>query len=236
MAKIASHIIVLFLGLILGYWLFNTPPPVADKRIAQLAPPPVESQNRDALPPPPVETSELADPILVSKLKTIITTQKEKIEELEFALQQIDAIKASQEIVDPPVLETISMKEMESRFKDSIKNRFKKYAIELDKEQLAEFQKMFESDQTKETWSAEYENYISRFISEEDRDGLHYVDEINCNQRMCRLQVQTSDEDHWQQLYSNMTQQDWFNSMTLTEKSDIPGMFIYYIPKPQTVN
>ncbi|TQV75085.1 hypothetical protein FLL45_09085 [Aliikangiella marina] len=169
----------------------------------------------------------------LEQLRRLVDTQASKINSLEAALEQY-ATKESAESDSPPKgLETISMDDFENRMKGSFRNRFKGVAIELKPEQIKEFNRMFDANSQKSEWGVEYENRITNFIANSDPNGLHFIEEVNCINHMCRLKVQSSEAADWQNLYSNMTNENWFNSMTLVEKSDIPGMHIYYIPKPQ---
>jgi len=55
-------------------------------------------------------------------------------------------------------------------------------------------------------------------------------DDIRCQGDICRLEISTSSEETWEQIYADMTRQDWYTSITFEEDSDYTGQHIYYLP------
>ena len=78
-----------------------------------------------------------------------------------------------------------------------------------------------------------FENRVVDFISREDPNSMHYLDEVGCNKSMCRLKVQSTEGEQWQKIYANMTKESWYNSMTLVEKSEDPGQLYLLHSQPQ---
>ena len=130
-------------------------------------------------------------------------------------------------------LETVSMKDFEEKMKAQFLERFKGYAIELEGERLESIKKEFDRDNGKSEWSNEYENHINAYIQDNDPERLHFVDELTCNNNMCRLKVNSSEPNNWNSLFLSLTQQNWYNSITLKENSEDSSIFIYFITRPQ---
>lgn len=190
-----------------------------------------------------IESTHYSEAKLIAKLNAQIKSQQLKIAELEDLLKRKNVKTAalqlsnSQDILkEPQAIETLSMQDFENKMKDQFLERFKGFAIELEGERLDSIKKEFNKDSTKSNWNADYENNINAFIQDNDPHRLHYIDELNCNSNMCRLKVNTNQPNNWQQLFLRMTQQAWYHSITLSEKSGDPSIFIYFITKPQNLS
>jgi len=233
--KIISYGLAVTVGFILAYLIFagpseKQPAMVEQTKIIDSKPLKKTGNQENLLEQIAANSQDKAAEI--DQLRTLVKNQATRINELELELKdKIAEIDAKPE--NPSKLETITMDDFEDRIKGSLKNRFRGVAIELKEDQVAEFNKMFNNSSTKSEWGVEFENQIASFITNGDPNGLHFVEEVNCINQMCRLKVQSNESQSWQELYSSMTKENWFNSMTLVEKSEIPGMHIYYIPKPQ---
>ncbi|MET1257280.1 hypothetical protein [Aliikangiella maris] len=159
--------------------------------------------------------------------------QQEKIiADLQTQIANLKAsLKSDSNQAPPPKLKTISVDDFEKEVKDKLFSHFKGYAIKLGENELENIKKSFDGQQTRSNWSAEFENNMNAFFSESNADNRHFIEELNCNDSMCRLKVDSSDMNNWQQIYAQMTQQDWYQSITLVESTDSPNQIIYYIPK-----
>jgi hypothetical protein len=238
-------LVALIAGLSMGYFLFSDNPAPnlstspANQTIDRQSVETVADTSQQLIETEVASLATTAAPLLkndalINQLYAKIDEQKQQIAALEQSLLQLQQAAEPEPLAEAESLETISMADFEKKIKGAFRDRFKGYAIELNDEQNDEFKKMFEREQKRSTWSAEFENSINEFIRVNDPNGIHYVDEVVCNHMGCRLKVQSSEMEDWQKLYSSMTRQGWFDSMTLVKKSDTPGTMVYYIPKPQT--
>lgn len=237
--NLLKYAITLTLGIIIGFFLIETeqtPANIAAETIDDSCSIEVNAADVTHL-SPPVELKALEVVNNSEKLKNIITEQQHRIKQLERALS-----KTTAQIIDntstpkadtQESIQTITMKDFESKIQNQFVDRFKGYAIEIEEKQLEDFRRGFDSNSEKSQWSAEYENSINEFLTQADPNNLHYVEEVSCNTSMCRLKIQSGEADNWQQVYSEMTRQKWFESITLKEPSLDPNYFVYYIPKPQ---
>ena len=242
-----KYLMVLTLGLVFGYLIFTeqVTQPVIDNNLN------LEPIDKIIEPVTSVSLLEKPDGViyaqenppekdLIQQLNKKIETQQEKINELENLLTQkndsnltLQKNQIQEELLTPQAIETLSMQDFESKMKDQFLDRFKGYAIELDGERLDSIKKEFNKDSSKADWNVDYENNINTFLQDNDPNRLHYVDELICNSNMCRLKVNTNQPNNWQQLFLRMTQQAWYNSITLSESSGDPSIFIYFMTKPQ---
>lgn len=235
-----KHAISLCLGIFLGYLFFSHQPPQPVSEPLPIKAATVTPVRESDLPPQAPAKSDLISSneraIVNDNHQQVIERQQQTIEQLKVALRQLEEIPpitTDVEELTPDQLETISIEDFEKRIQTQFMQRFRGFAVKLEGEQLEQIRDSFEKDSTRADWNSNYENNISRFISDSDPNGLHYVDELSCNRNMCRLKVQSSEVNSWQKLYHSMTQQSWYNSMTLTESSADPNTFVYYIPRPQ---
>ncbi len=225
-------------GLIAGYAYFS---PSGSTTSVIVTPHEMNSDNSNTS-----QNSEKADSsrAQIDELNQIITAQSERILTLQAELSslatEVPVVTApptevsktmvkKEEEIEPLV--TITTDDFNRKIKDQFLSRFKGYAIQMEGEQLAELQKNFDRQQEKNSWSAEYENHISDYLSRQDPNGIHFIEELNCNKNMCRLKVQSTEGQQWKKLYASMTKQDWYSSMTLVEKNENPNKHIYYIRK-----
>jgi len=127
-------------------------------------------------------------------------------------------------------LKKMSMQDFEESMKDSFVDRFKGIVLELSGSELEAIKKSFSDSSDKNDWSYLYENSIANFLSENDLNGDHIVQTISCNTQICRLEINTNNDESWSSLYASMTQQPWYKTITVEESSDYPGNHIYYLP------
>jgi hypothetical protein len=237
--KALQFLMIFTLGLIIGIWLFSSPTLVSKQD-------PNQAVTLKQQPQPASDLTSEQRTQALNQLNQQIEEQAHTIAELSNQIKQLQ--QANEQLqqgqiqhaptadIDEtprlPALEVLSMQDFESRLKDQFLDRFRGVAIELAGEQLADVRKSFNQNQSKDGWSAQYENQIGDFFSQNDPNRLHFIEEVNCNTQMCRVKVQPSDANHWKKLYSNLTQQEWYASMTLIEQSDNSNTQVYYIPKP----
>ncbi len=189
----------------------------------------------------PTDSSQATTPLTVNQslnsddkiaaLSQTISEQQNRIKALTQQIEQLNSNKLSKVTPDES-LETISMQDFEKQMQSQFLNRFKGVAIEISERELKPIKATFENGQAKGQWNAEYEANIIEHIQQADPNGLHFVDELTCNRRYCRLQVNSSDPKNWQKLYSSLTKQSWYKSMTLSEKSEDNNQITYYITEP----
>jgi regulator of replication initiation timing len=175
----------------------------------------------------------------LTELDNLINSQQQKIENLQANLERQITLNNQLRITPSEVeevkgLESLTMEDFEKKMKNQFFDRFKGYAIEITGKRLESMQKEFDRDSGKLEWSSQYENHISNYIQDNDPERLHFVDELNCNSNMCRLKVSSSEPNGWNRLFLNLTQQTWYNSITLKENSEDPTTFIYFITKPKS--
>ena len=140
-----------------------------------------------------------------------------------------EALPPPIETNDPP-LKKMTMQDFEESMKDSFVDRFKGVVLELSGSELEAIKKSYSDSSDKNDWSYQYENSITNFLSANDLNGDHFVQTINCNTQICRLEINTNDDESWSSLYASMTQQPWYKTITVEENSDYPGNHIYYLP------
>lgn len=127
-------------------------------------------------------------------------------------------------------LKKMTFEDFEDSMKESFTDRFKGVVIELSGEKLDDIKQAFsQSDETNEK-SVQYENSISNFLAENNSDGDHFIQSLRCNTHICRLEVNTNNNDSWNVVYGSLTQQSWYESITIQEASEYPGNIIYYLP------
>ncbi|MGX5201052.1 hypothetical protein [Aliikangiella sp. IMCC44632] len=237
--KALQFLMVFTLGLIIGIWPFGHSTTNLN----------ANSENSLTSTEASLAANDWIEPELTSNLSHLelqlkeqadtIASLKNQVNQLQTVNKQLSQNKRpnndSQSITEAaprPELEVLTMQDFETRIKDQFLDRFRGIAIQLEGEQLAEVKTSFSQNQNKDGWSAQYENYISDYFSQNNPSNAHFIEEINCNTRMCRLKVQPGDTNQWKKLYANLTQQEWYSSMTLVEQSESSNTKIYYIPKP----
>lgn len=129
-----------------------------------------------------------------------------------------------------PLLKKMSMQDFEESMKDSFVNRFKGVVLELSGNELEAVKKSYSNSTDRNDWSNNYENSIASFLAENDLNGDHFVQTINCNTQVCKLEINTNNDETWSRLYASMTLQPWYKTITVEENSDYPGNHIYYLP------
>lgn len=173
--------------------------------------------------------------LLVSKNKEIALL-KNHIKEQNLQLAQfkksaeLDAnSKAVPEQTTKPALKNMTFSDFEDSMKQSFTDRFKNVVLQMS-EELENVKTSFEQSTDTNEWSSNYESLISSYLAEHNSNGEHFVESLSCNTRVCRLEVNTTDENSWDSLYAGLTSQSWFESLTIQEQSDYQGNVIYYLP------
>ncbi|WP_196141087.1 hypothetical protein [Aliikangiella sp. G2MR2-5] len=159
---------------------------------------------------------------------------KEKILQLEKEIEKLKWEVAALTPEEEKAIRTITMDEFENQMKSHFQNRFRGLVIQLGEDQMKSIKEDFEKVLDKAEWNSLYESRINQFIRDNDSEGLHFVDEFRCNSRICKLSVNSNDENHWNRLYLSLTKQEWFQSMTISEGNDVVGRLTYYITSPKS--
>ncbi len=246
--SILKHLVSLTLGLLIGYYLFSSETSSSnnDTRSEQAMSDVAHQQSASASKPMNVvQIPETTPTASMAKLtqsnvalnendKKIIEQQKAQILALESEIFRLQKHQSTDETTQS--LQVMSMNDFETHIKSQFLNRFRGIAIEVSGRELDGIRKEFSRNQTKAEWNADYENRITDFIQRTDSDGLHFVDELTCNNRFCRLTVNSSSPEDWRKLYHQMTEQSWYQSMTLSEKTNDPNRRVYYITEPNLNN
>ncbi|MEP1740931.1 MAG: hypothetical protein ABJI60_20920 [Kangiellaceae bacterium] len=135
----------------------------------------------------------------------------------------------SKEQTEAP-LRTMNMQTFEESMKTQFTDQFKGIVLQLEGQRLEDIKQSYNNSSEKNEWSNQYENSIANFLAAHDENGDHYLQSLNCNTNVCRLEVNTNDADNWNSLYAKMTNESWYQSITVQEQSDYPGNVIYYLP------
>jgi len=165
---------------------------------------------------------------LKSQLSSLLQTTQENV--------QIDADptptkqNSGSEDQQAQSLKKMTFKDFENSMKESFTERFKGVVIELSGEKLNDIKNAFSQSQNTDNKSVQYENSISNFLAENNTNGDHFIQSLRCNTHICRLEVNTNNNESWNTVYASMTQQSWYESITVQEASEYPGNIIYYLP------
>ena len=141
-----------------------------------------------------------------------------------------EKLSAESNQVKDPTLKKMSMKDFEESMKDSFVDRFKGIVLEISGEELDAMKKTFSETNERNEWSNRYEESIANFFADNDRDGEHFIQSINCNTKICRLEINTNNDATWNTLYASMTEEPWYKTITLEEDTGYPGNHVYYLP------
>ncbi len=167
---------------------------------------------------------------VVDSKDRIIDRLKKRIESLELKLSSI-AENNPEELQTEPKLTKLSMKELRKRMNNDFKDKFKGMVVESSERELSNMKRAFESDQTENQWSKQYTENINDFLDNGDIASEHFIQNIECKSHMCKLEISSNNDESWGKLYSSMTEQDWYQSITFMEKSEYPGFYVYYLPR-----
>ncbi|MBV1910736.1 MAG: hypothetical protein KUG78_15645 [Kangiellaceae bacterium] len=162
----------------------------------------------------------------IAQLEALLAKGKENrmpITEVEDPSETETATETSQ-------LQKMSYTDFEHSMKTSFTDQFKGVVLQFEGKRLEDIKKSYQSSSDKNEWSAEYENRLASYVTENDINGDHFIQSLDCNSSICRLEVNTNDSQNWDQLYSALTRETWYESITIQEKSDYPGNVIYYLP------
>ena len=165
---------------------------------------------------------------------SVIQSLKDEINALSkrLAVTSIDEISTNNENKENnnAPLKKMGMDDFESLTKETFIDKFKGVVLSVSGKQLESLKKGFENSVDSDGESLAYQNQISDYLLNNNPYSEHYVDDIRCQGDICRLEISTSNEDNWNQLYADMTRQDWYTSITFEEESEYPGQHIYYLP------
>ena len=122
------------------------------------------------------------------------------------------------------------MNDFEESMKSSFVDRFKGVILEISGKELESMKNAYNATSDKNEWSNKIESSISSFLAENELEGEHFIQGLNCNTSICRLEVNTNNNETWNTLYASMAQEPWYDTITMQENSDYPGNHIYYLP------
>lgn len=165
----------------------------------------------------------------IALLKNRITEQNQQLAQFKKSLEQQGDSDKVTELATKPALKNMTFSDFEDSMKQSFTDRFKNVVLQMS-EELENVKTSFEQSTDTNEWSSNYESLISSYLAEHNSNGDHFVESLSCNTRVCRLEVNTTDEGSWDSLYAGLTSQSWFESLTVQEQSDYQGNVIYYLP------
>lgn len=234
-----THFVTFLSGALLAYLFFQHEPPTRVKSDYSLTntsevqnPLMAEShsEEKDYLQIIVAKDKEITK--LKSQLSNFISKQLKQPtsnnnENLEIQLAEETDQETNQETSS---LKKMSFQDFEETMKDSFSDRFKGIILELSGKKLDDIKRSFQQSSDSNEWSVQYEDSIAAFLQENDLNGDHFIQSLSCNPSVCRLEVNTNNPESWNSLYASMTEQEWYESITIQENSDYPGNVIYYLP------
>jgi len=166
----------------------------------------------------------------IARLKVLLSSDSKNLQEI-VQQNKIDDPQKQLTKTKSTSLKKMTFKDFEDSMKVSFTDQFKGIVIELSGDKLDDLKNAFsQSDETNEQ-SIQYENAILNFLAENNASGDHFINSLRCNTHICRLEVNTNDNESWSTTYAAMTQESWYASITIQEESDYPGNIIYYLPR-----
>ena len=170
-------------------------------------------------------------------LKRIIAKQANTIERLNTNISDLSDQIASllnndKNIVskeNSPLIK-MEMDDFENLTKETFVEKSKGIVLNISGNRLESLKRGFERSLNQDEKSLTYQNNISGYLLDNNPYSEHYIDDLRCQGDICRLEISTSNEETWEQIYAGMTRQDWYTSITFEEESEFPGRHIYYLP------
>jgi len=159
----------------------------------------------------------------IERLKTNISDLSEKIGSFLLKNENI----ASNE--NSPLIK-MEVDHFENLAKETFVEKFKGIVLSISGNRLEALKRGFEGSVDQDEKSLAYQNNISGYLLDNNPYSEHYIDDLRCQGDICRLEISTSNDETWEQIYADMTRQDWYTSITFEEESEIPGRHIYYLP------
>jgi len=231
--SLLTNLSILILGIVIGYWLFFTPQ-ITDT---------IKQQN-------PIELSEIEFQHENNHLQTATAQDQriaqllEEIKQLKTKLNQLTHKKSltvqnpSNQLKNGIASKTVdnnltkmNIEDFNNMMQKSILSRSRSIILQFDNNRIEELKKDFENLPAPDEWSTNYQDKISQFITENDNSGDLFINSVDCRISLCRLEVNTNGSQQWEELYLKMSQQAWFQSVTIQEKTDYPDTIIYYLIK-----
>ena len=241
MPSYLKYALFLCCGVLLGYFLFaitapsqaTSPlsvPPKSNILVDPTEPSPSASHLRKAsgVPMPSATAALLADKN--SEIKSL-KLKLAKLTEGFHTLNANNARGSSATATQTSAMNILSMDDLHRKMEQQFEDQMKFTMIKLEGRRLKDIQDSFEQDTRRNDWSANYETKISEFIQTNDTNSLHFVENLECKSRICKLEITSADVDAWQQLFARMVQQDWYRTVNMVWKPDDDGRLTYYLPR-----
>ena len=164
----------------------------------------------------------------------IVRKQDEEIAHLkaEVAQMKTAAQKPASENSQYEPMQIMSFEEMTDSLQETLRNQFRNRIFIVPEKMMRQLKEEF-LEESYSTWGMEYQDKILDFFVTADAENQYYLQNIECKTKICRLEVNTENGAVWRQIYSSMTHQDWYSSITFQEESDYPGTVIYYLMRDE---
>jgi hypothetical protein len=154
-----------------------------------------------------------------------IATLKTEIELLKISNIENQADENKPTIMTKPMTMDDFGKNMISSMMKDIKN----VIIEPSEDEAADLRKSFAEEDTFAEDAIKRTDEIHNYLQSINENNQFYIDNLECGIKICQLEVTTNDTEKWPASYASLVSQDWFNNITMKEKSDDPNKFIYFI-------
>ncbi|MDQ7048133.1 MAG: hypothetical protein Q9M92_00785 [Enterobacterales bacterium] len=226
------------MGIFIGYWGF-----AAQRSTDKEGQENVASLNREAslAQNDNVQSTATQQQTRIHQLLKKIKRLENKLEDLTHRVSSTTAVQEPPKQQNSKMLAVksdknltkMNIEDFNNMMQESIVSRSRSIILQFDDKRIAELKEDFDKLQFSDEWSINYQDKMSQFITENDSSGDLFINTINCRTSICRLEVNTSNLQFWEALYLNMSQQSWFQSITIQENTDYPDTIIYYLIKQE---
>ena len=152
---------------------------------------------------------------------------KKKIAELEKRLttkQENLAASASHQ--------AMSSEQLTEQAMEHLQMLMKKRVMEITDQQLEDFEQRFAQSDASSDWSKDYQVKLESFIQSNNEKGTHYIQDLRCKSKLCRLEIASDDHSAWSELVADMINQPWYSSLMLQKpQMTEAGTLLYFLPE-----
>ncbi|MCW8876263.1 MAG: hypothetical protein OQJ89_15395 [Kangiellaceae bacterium] len=165
----------------------------------------------------------------LNELKVENQSLKNKIAELE---AQLSTKSEKTDIAPGYQQQALSSEQLGEQALKHVEMLMRKRVMEISGEQLEDFEQRFAQTDSSSDWSRDYQVKLESFIQKNNEKGTHYIQDLRCKSKLCRLEIGSDDHSAWNSLVGEMINQNWYSSLML-QKPQVTesGTLLYFLPE-----
>jgi len=151
--------------------------------------------------------------------------------QLELAGSPENIIPSNTQVDNHESLEALDINELQTMGQASLLSKVKDTGIKVENQHRNSLKKLFDSAPKSSEWSMRYEEDVYQFFVGNTENTAHQLNQIECKDTICRLEVFSEEEGPLEALMNAMGHESWSDTIRFKADGQNENEYIYYLSK-----